>query len=597
MAYEYAPTDSTVFTSAPTGNEQMDKLLREKKAARDYQQRKYLGWDDNYELYRNKVKTNRLTQRQTVNIPLMKETIKTLLSKIDDPPSVEWKELGGDEEKQIVVQEMWNDDADRLNFEGIDIQDKKTVMLYGRGFKKLNWTDKGFDIQALDIYDVVVDPMVDPLDLETARFVIHQNIFRSLRTILADERYSQAGKDALKIWATSREGVVQTSKNKVEWEKKLTRLKAMGIESSEFPLFAAGDVIVNLSEHISDHWNTTNLDWERRVYVYADDKNLLMDDLLKDNIGVEFYPFVSWGDDIEANDFWSDGIGDLVRVPNKILNIWFSQLVENRTLRNFQMHWYDATIQGYQPQTYEPGQGRMLPAPGDPNKTIMPVAIDGLDETLQAIEFLTGVIERASAATALTKGEQAQNTTTLGEVQLALGQANERVLSMAKFYRRSWLDLANKWMDLNLANTGSGRKLYKTGSDGKIYPRTVYPKDWKSKAGYKATVSSSSEQETNDIKDVQKFQFILGQFPQNPALLRIAQRRMLQIVKLTPEEIKEVQDAETQKHQMEMEAAQNEQANAGNPPAAGAPPVGAPPAPDMNSALAPRVKELMKLVQ
>ena len=119
----------------------MQKLQSEKKSAKEFVERRYEDWNENYELFRNKVKTNRLTQRQNVNIPLMKETIKTLLSKVDDAPGVEWKDLGGDSLKELMFQEIWNDNYDRLNLEGVDIQDKKTVLLYGRAFKKLNWAD------------------------------------------------------------------------------------------------------------------------------------------------------------------------------------------------------------------------------------------------------------------------------------------------------------------------------------------------------------------------------------------------------------------------------------------------------------------------
>src|SRR3972149_3573872 len=95
----------------------MDKLVAEKTAANELQKRKHEDWNENYELYRNKVRTNRLTQRQAVNIPLMKETIKTILSKIDDPPMIDWEELSGDENKELIFQEMWNADSERLNFE------------------------------------------------------------------------------------------------------------------------------------------------------------------------------------------------------------------------------------------------------------------------------------------------------------------------------------------------------------------------------------------------------------------------------------------------------------------------------------------------
>ena len=137
---------------------EMERLQTEKKAALKIKERKYDDWDDNYGLYRNKVKTNRLTQRQAVNIPLMKETIKTTLSKVDEAPKVEQKELGGDEQKEIFYQEVWNDHYKRNKLEIIDVLDKKNVLLYGYGVKKLNIDDNGVVPSVLDVYDIVLDP-------------------------------------------------------------------------------------------------------------------------------------------------------------------------------------------------------------------------------------------------------------------------------------------------------------------------------------------------------------------------------------------------------------------------------------------------------
>jgi hypothetical protein len=206
------------------------------------------------------------------------------------------------------------------------------------------------------------------------------------------------------------------------------------------------------------------------------------------------------------------------------------------------MHWYDATKKGYTPQTYQPGPGRMLPAPGNPAETIMPVEISGLDDTLAAINFVIGIAERGSGATAIEKGQGEQGTQTLGEVQVLVGKATERTLAMQKFYRGSWYELANKWSALMHANASKMISLYKIGSDGTLYPKSVYPSDWKSKFGYDPIVRSSSEQEQNDIKTVQKFQFVLQQFPGNKELIKIAQNRELGMLDLTPEELKAVSD-------------------------------------------------------
>src|SRR6185436_1271766 len=157
---------------------EMERLQVEKKAALELQKRKYEDWNDNYELFRNKVKTNRLTQRQAVNIPLMKEAIKTLLSKIDEPPDVEWNERSNDGVKTIIYQEIWDQSTKENKLDLIDVLDKKNVLLYGLSTKKLNIAKDGVDVSVLDTYDIAYDPLMNPWDIESSRFIIHSNIFR-----------------------------------------------------------------------------------------------------------------------------------------------------------------------------------------------------------------------------------------------------------------------------------------------------------------------------------------------------------------------------------------------------------------------------------
>lgn len=557
VAEQSTQSSSDVSTSSYSENEKLiAKLIAEKKAAIAFQERKHQDWNENYELYRNKVTTNRLTQRQAVNIPLMKETIKTSLAKIDDPPTVDWQEKSGDEMKELLYQELWNDAVEHNKIEWLDVVDKKNVLLYGLSTKLLNISRTGVSIRVLDPFDVLYDPTTDPLDVDSARFIIRQNIYRSLRECLADDRYTTTGKDSLAVWSTMERGIVQNGVNKEEMEKKQERLKAMGVDSSDFALFAGGDVIVNLTEHFYLKWDEKKLKFVRWVATYADDRVLLCDDTLDSLMGVDdFWPLVLWADDPEVNDIYPDSTADLVRVPNKIINVWYSQMIENRTLRNFQMHWYDASIQGYQPQTYEPGPGRMLPAPGKPNETIMPVEISGLDETLTAIDYLTRVVERGTGETATDKGVSEKKQITLGEVELLVGKSMERAKGTAKFYRDSWRETAVKWDRLMQANTTSPIKLYKAGRSGKVYEKTVYPGDWQSKAGYKPTVASTSEQEEAQVKSLQKWGVVLAQYPNNMTLRKISQKRQLELLDLTPQELASVNEEETQNEKMQQEAA------------------------------------------
>jgi hypothetical protein len=525
--------------------EPMEKLVAEKKAGFELQKRKHDDWNENYELYRNKVKINRLTQRQAVNIPLMKETIKTLLSKIDDAPNVDWKELNGDDFKELIYQEIWNQQMKDNNIELLDILDKKNVLLYGLSAKKLNITKDGVSIEVLDPYDVIFDPLMNAWDLDSSRFIIQQNIFRSVRDIIADERYTSEGKEELKIWIDSPAGITQGEKAREEWEKKMERLKAMGIESQDFPFFAAGDRIINLTEHHSKIWDTKKKEFIRRVIVYADDTIELLNEPLKDLIGIDFWPFIVWSEDPDISDVYPDAVADLVRTPNKVLNVWFSQLIENRTLKNFQMHWF-LPVNGYTPQTYTPGPGMMLPAPPgeDINKVIQPVQISGLDDTLTAIQVLTNIVERGSGATAIQKGATEPGQQTLGEIEILVGKAQERTTAMAKFYRLAWYRLAKKWDSLMQANAPKFLMLSKLGREGKIVKKRIFSNDWISE--YEPIVSSSSEQEMNTTKSIQKFMFVVSQFPNNMALRKIAQKRELEMLDLTPEELKAVEKDEEQ---------------------------------------------------
>lgn len=524
----------------------MEKLQAEKKAAVELQQRKHSDWNENYELYRNKVKLNRLTQRQAVNIPLMKESVKTLLAGIDDPPSVLWKNLEGDEQKELVYQEIWDQQYLDNNMELIDVLDKKNVLLYGLSTKMLNICEYGIDVTVPDVFDIKLDPLTPPWNVDKARFIIQDNIFKSIREILANKKYSEEGKNDLKVWADSAPGITAGQVNKDEWEKKMERLKAMGVNQGDFAYYAGGDRICNLTQHFSLEWDTKEKDFVRYVTVYADNKIELYHATLKECIGIDdFWPCEIWSEDIETNDVYPDAIADLIRTPNKVLNVWFSQMIENRTLRNFNMHWFTPS-QSYTPQTYTPGPGVMIPAPpgDDINKVIKQVEVGNLDDTFMAINALTQIVERGTGATAIQKGQAEQGQQTLGEVKILVGKAQERSTAMTKFYRTSWYNLAYKWDKMMQANAPKFMKLYKQSRSGKIYPKTVFRDDWK--GDYKPIVRSTSEQESEETKSIQKFLFVTQQFPNNKALKMIAQKRELEILDLSPEELKQVEDEEKQ---------------------------------------------------
>ncbi len=537
------------------------KLKEEKRVAIDFQKRRHSQWNETYSLCRDIIETNELTQRQEVNIPIMKETKKTLLSRIDEPPDVVFdcleKDVAG-REKEIVINEIWQEDSDKNNFQGIDIMEKNNVLLFGRTFKKLNFLENEFKVEVPNKFDIVIDPKVNPLDIETAGFIIHLHIYRKLRDILANPKYEKEGKQELKRYlqaGSDEQGKGQLIQFSSDATKEAIDEKIADLGIDNFDEFGAADIEVELNEHYTLIWDAKKEKFIRHVVIVAAENAILFNKTLKETIGVEFWPFVSWADDLDNEDFWSDGMGDVVRTPNKVMNIYFSTMLENRTYRNLGMMWY-LPVSGFDPQTFEPEPFGMYPAPliesGGRYLTVTEVVqqmqIPALEDNLVSIDFLIKLVERATAATAIEKGVGEKKQITLGEVEQLAAKSAERIISMAKFYRRAWKEFAWKWRMIREENASDKTplKLYKKTYRGNYFEKVVYKKDWYSKAGYKERVMSSSEQETEKAGGLNKLVMIKNQFPDNIAIQKLARKRMLEILDLTPDEMKEIEEGEKQ---------------------------------------------------
>jgi len=532
------------------------KLKNNKDSSFKFQQRRHNDWDENYTLYRDKVIVNRLTQRQSVNIPLMKETLRTVLAQTDDAPDLYFEELSNDKQKEIFLNEYFLKNAQDNKLEVKDIVDKKQEYLYGRTFKKLNVVDGAPYVEILDPYDVLVDRYADPADLDTAQFVIHQHIFRTLKEIENNPLYDPEAIQRLKVFYATAQGLIKSEENVRSLQEKNKRMQVMGDVDINNPLL--GETYVELNEHFIKLWD----DKLQKFVIHlittceGDGIEILLDKPLdeiigktKDDYWQDHYPIISWADDVERSDFWSDGVADIVRTPNKILNAWFSQLVENRTLRNFGMNYYDATIKGFVPPTFEPKPFGWYPLPGKPNEVFQKVDIPDLSESLDEMTFLIQLVEKATGATATEKGVSEKKQITLGEVQIMLGKAMERMSGIAKFYKLSWKEFGEKWYKLVEAQADNliPVKLYKKSFKGNYFEQEVSPKDWKSEAGYRVKVVSSAEQEQETIQSIQKLNAVVAQMSDNQPLKEIYYKKLLDLAGLNADEMKEVLDYEKQR--------------------------------------------------
>ena len=524
----------------------LEKLKLEKKVALKYQKRRHGAWADIYELYRNIIRVNRLTQRQPVNIPLMKETIKTIGSKINEDTDIRLEDKAGDLDKEIIVNALWTATAELNNFELLDRVDKKQEQLYGRSHFVLNidhTKDIPITIDVADVYELLVDPKTKPWDIDTARYTIKTNMYRPLDEILTSDKYDPAAKGKLKDM-----GAVNSDTYRKRMQAQNQRLQSLGIENVQD--MEGYDKVIALDGHTTYLWDKQLRQYQRYYVVVANEEIILRAETLLNAIGVDFLPYEGWADDLEITDYWSDGTGDLILVPNKTINSWISQYMENRTLRSYGMNFYDSTIEGFTPTTFQPRPWGWYPLPGKPADVYSNVQIPALDGTMQDIQFIVNIAEKASATGAIDKGAVEDVKRTLGEIEIAVGSAMRRTNDMAVYYEHARKRLVDKWYKMMEANVDGKITLYKKGADGRLAENTIERDQWVSDKGYQVSITNKGQRLAQGIDEVQRLKVVQAEFPMNKALRKAVQRRLISMVDLSPQEVADIQEEEVRNAEM-----------------------------------------------
>lgn len=545
-------------TSIITKDELEYRLRFANEEGYQYQERRHDDWQDNYTLGRNKVIYNRLTQRQSVNLPIMKGTMKTLLSKISDFVELEFTNLDNDKQKELFFNQYWSDIVVKDNhLELKDKADKKQVLTFGRTFEKWNVMNGKIKLHIVSPWDMRVDKLIDPTDIDSGRYLIQGNIFSSISDLKLNDLYDQKEIETIESYFQSDEGLILSSENAEKMIDKNEVAKQMGDE--EMPLPQVGQTLVELQESYLKVYNP-EIDDEEIVFAvstaFQGTNHILFADFLetvigetKDHYWRHHFPFGSWAEDLDNADFWSDGPADSVRTSNKIANAWFSQMVENRTLAYLGMNYYDNTAgaaedgsTGFIPETFELEPFGWYGVPGNPNEIIKSVTIPQLANETGNIEFVIGVAEKASNATSISQGVSEAKKITLGEVELLDSNVTQIIQSMGLFYRQNWLDLGEKYVKIveALGDKLEAVKLFKKGYRGNIFSRNISAYDWRSESGYSVEVISKKDKSSQNMEQIQNLASVETKFPNNNSYKKIYKKKLLDIVALTPDEKREV---------------------------------------------------------
>jgi len=347
------------------------QLDTDEQADFKFQERRHSQWTENYQLYRDTVIINRLTQRQSINVPLIKGTIKTIYANIDEFPDIEFEELDNNKDKEIVFNELWRDFVIRDKMEIKDAVDKKQDLLYGKTWTKFNIADNRICSEIKEPFDMLIDRYADPSDIESADHLTEQGIYRTISQLEANPSFDKAAIQRLKIFYGTKTGLIKAEEATRLMQAKDERLATLGVPDTLNPIL--GHTVVQLKVHYKKVWDENDQEDHIHVIVIADSE-ILMAKPLKDILNIDFFPFVTWSDDPERNDHYPDAVADIARNPNKFLNSMISSLAENRTLRNMGMNYYDATANpDWVPQTFDPVPFGWYPLPGKPKEVFQKV--------------------------------------------------------------------------------------------------------------------------------------------------------------------------------------------------------------------------------
>lgn len=534
----------------------IDIIRKHKESATIFQERRRPDWNKNYSLYRDKVITNRLTNRQSVNVPLMKSALTTLIKEVDELPLLYFDNLDNDEQKEIFYNEYWAESAKHNKHATKDIIDKKQAFLCGRTYKKQNIVNGRHTYEIVDTQNVLVDRYTDPSNIDSARCLIQKGIYRAVSQLEHDESLSKSAISKIKMHFATRDGLIQAENNLREAEDQAQRMEDMGLEDTWNPTL--GETYVELWEVYLKQWDNELEQEVFYLHVVADisvlDEPLsskrLCDVLghTEDNFWYDHTPFTSWATDPEHLDFYSDGPADIIRGANEILNTFYAQLIENRMLRNFNMNYYDSTNEDFNPQTWVAEPWGWYPMPGNPNDLHKAVEVADLSESLDEMTFIMNIAKEAVAATSTEQGSVETNVT-LGEVQLALQNAKERIKHISVFYTEAWEDFGRKYIKLLEGNASllEPLKVTKKGRYGKRnYTRVIGPEDWLSKSGYRVDVKMLGDKQAEDVEMLQKLSYSKSLMPMNPILDEITKKKALEFAKLNMTEVKAVLEFEKQ---------------------------------------------------
>lgn len=390
------------------------------------------------ELYFGKTKPA-LKGRFNVPLPIMSGFIDTLISKVDDPPRINYgyQDLA-DYRRAKKIGAAWEIDSSptKGKWNMKDRMVKKLAAFSGVGvYKYYAESEPKYksNLEVVDFHDFECEPL-GGADLENHKFLGQRNIFKTAADLLNGVKAGTYDATQVRMLLAA-VGSDEYKKNDEIYKTKIQRLWLMGLDPETHSY--VGQKMYNMTEWYMEHNGERYymlLEPRAKVWVRFEKLN----DVFESNL----WPFVAWHTHEDAFNFWSKAPADDMRPIADAMQVLFNQALDNRQKRNFGQRAFDPTIFP-DPSQLEWRPDGLVEAKFDGIRPIsqgifefQTAEITGTIDLMQYIDDITG---RKTGITADTQGASEEKR--VGILYSNLQQVADRLGLYNKAYSEAWAHL------------------------------------------------------------------------------------------------------------------------------------------------------------
>lgn len=396
--------------------------------------------------YNNNVERE-LKNRWNLPLPVIPGYIDTLMSKIDDPPQIDFeREEEADLKVAQKVTKVWEAESgpDKGNWSYVDRAVKKLAIFAGYGTYRYYAESEpkyASHLDAVDFYDYIFEPTGGG-DNEKHLFNGQLNIFRSASQIkegIKSKQYQNSGGSQL---LTAMDGLENKEVTQDVIDEKNERYAVLGLES-QFSTYV-GESVTPLAEMCLTYQGT-------RYYLFFDYKSghVLRADKLVDVFADDLYPYISWHTHEDIFNFTSKRTLDDIYPVSEGMRVIFNEAMNNLQKRNWGQRAYNTNVFKNPAQLkWKMGglAGVNLPPGTDVRTAIMDLKTEDNTASVERLmTFLDSFLGQKTGITASAQGVS-EDDKKVGVLYADLQQVADRLGLLNKSYKEAWARLGKRFV-------------------------------------------------------------------------------------------------------------------------------------------------------